>query len=75
MSIKRVMSFAMVSLLLWLTIASLVMAQEAQAPLYNTVKQKLLDGEKVFSATISTPDTLNAQKRAASGVDFLWIEM
>ena len=65
----------MVSFLLWLTIAFLVMAQEAQAPLYNTVKQKLLDGEQVFSATISTPDTLNAQKLAASGVDFLWIEM
>ncbi|MFC1485736.1 HpcH/HpaI aldolase/citrate lyase family protein [Candidatus Latescibacterota bacterium] len=75
MSIKQVVSFSIISMILWLTVASLVMAQDSPAPLYNTVKQKLLDGKQVFSASISSPDTLIAQERAASGVDYLWIEM
>jgi len=32
------------------------MAQETSGKLYNTAKQKLLDGKQVFSVTISKPD-------------------
>ena len=57
--------------------AALVQAQEAgEAPrLYNTVKQKLLDGLQVVGGTIliNNPDSYCAA--ASAGFDFTWIEM
>jgi 4-hydroxy-2-oxoheptanedioate aldolase len=47
----------------------------APAPLYNTVKQKLMEGKQVFGGTLLTGDIEAAQKMAGSGFDFLWIEM
>jgi len=51
-------------------------AQTAQpAPkLYNTAKQKLLDGKQVFSVTISKPDP-QAYCEAAKHYDYTWYEM
>ncbi len=43
--------------------------------IYNTVKQKLLDGKKVVGGTINTPDPDIYLEMANSGFDFLWIEM
>ena len=43
--------------------------------IYNTVKQKLIDGEKVVGGTINTPDPDIYLEMANSGFDFLWIEM
>jgi 2-keto-3-deoxy-L-rhamnonate aldolase RhmA len=47
----------------------------APAKLYNTVKQKLMEGRQVVGGTIllNSPDTYCAM--ANSGFDFLWIEM
>jgi len=50
-------------------------AAAAPAALYNTVKQKLMDGKQVFGGTLLTKDTAAAKKMAAEGYDFLWIEM
>ncbi len=51
------------------------MAQPA-APgkLYNTAKQKLLDGKQIFSVTISKPDVA-AYCEAAKHYDYTWFEM
>ena len=41
--------------------------------IYNTVKQKLLDGKKVVGGTINTPDPDIYLEMANSGFDFLSI--
>ena len=43
--------------------------------MYNTVKQKLANGERVIGGTIDTPDPEIYRAMARSGFDFLWIEM
>ena len=43
--------------------------------MYNTVKQKLLEGKPVIGGTIQTPDPQIYLAMAPSGFDFLWIEM
>jgi 2-keto-3-deoxy-L-rhamnonate aldolase RhmA len=52
-------------------------AQAEQAPmtLYNTVKQKLLDGRQVVGGTVLSPDPNIYCAMANAGFDFLWIEM
>jgi 2-keto-3-deoxy-L-rhamnonate aldolase RhmA len=51
----------------------------AQAPsgakIYNTVKQKLLEGKDVIGTSIYSPDPNIYCAVANSGYDFLWIEM
>ena len=51
-----------------------VQAQDARPKLYNTVKQKLLDGKQVFSFTQSKPDP-EAFCESAKHYDFAWFEM
>ena len=47
----------------------------AQSPkLYNTAKQKLLDGKQIFSVSISKPDVA-AYCEAAKHYDYTWFEM
>ena len=53
--------------------ASLLLAQ-AQAPLYNTTKQKLLEGKQVFSYTQSKFD-IAGHCEAAKHYDYTWFEM
>jgi 2-keto-3-deoxy-L-rhamnonate aldolase RhmA len=61
--------------LLALTMASApAMAQQTSGKLYNTAKQKLLDGKQVFSVTISKPDVA-AYCEAAKHYDYTWFEM
>src|SRR4030095_7165543 len=43
--------------------------------LYNTVKQKLLDGRQVVGGTVLSPDPNIYCAMANAGFDFLWIEM
>ena len=43
--------------------------------IYNTVKQKLLEGKQVVGGTIQTADTKIYLAMANAGFDFLWIEM
>jgi hypothetical protein len=49
-------------------------AQESSGKLYNTAKQKLLDGKQVFSVTISKPDPA-AYCEAAKHYDYTSFEM
>jgi len=43
--------------------------------MYNTTKQKLLDGKPVVGGTIHSADTETFRAMAGAGFDFLWIEM
>ena len=43
--------------------------------MYNTVKQKLANGDQVIGGTIDTPDPDIYRAMARSGFDFVWIEM
>ena len=61
-----------------LALAVVSQAQEgdaAQAQLYNTAKQKLLEGKQIFGGTVSSPDVGTYCAMANAGFDFLWIEM
>ena len=76
MSVKRVVLFAGVSAMLWLTIPSVARAQAAAAPkIYNTAKQKLQQGKQIIGGTITSPDPNMYCAEANAGVDFTWIEM
>jgi len=43
--------------------------------MYNTVKQKLANGEQAIGGTIDTPDPDIYRAMARAGFDFIWIEM
>jgi 2-keto-3-deoxy-L-rhamnonate aldolase RhmA len=47
-----------------------------QAPkIYNTAKQKLLDGKQIVGGTVYSPDPNMYCAMANAGFDFLWIEL
>ena len=57
-------------------IAATPAAEAQQAPrIYNTAKQKLLDGKQVVGGTVFSPDPNMYCATANAGFDFLWIEM
>src|SRR5437667_1362957 len=45
------------------------------APLYNTAKQKILQGKPVVGGTVASPDPNIYCAMASAGFDYLWIEM
>jgi len=53
----------------------LLPAQGVDSNLFNTVKQKLADGEQVVGGTVATSDPDIYCAMANSGFDFIWIEM
>jgi 2-keto-3-deoxy-L-rhamnonate aldolase RhmA len=61
--------------------ACMLIAQQGDSPgggqhkMYNTAKQKLLAGKKIFGATVMSPDPNIYCAMANSGYDFMWIEM
>lgn len=63
------------SLAISVTLALAVATAAPSAELYNTVKQKLMDGKKVVGGTVYTNDPKVYCAMANSGFDFLWIEM
>jgi len=75
---RRVLSAA-ASTLLCLMITGVTQAQEKQsaapARIYNTAKQKLMEGKQVICATISSPEPDAYCAVANSGFDCTWIEM
>jgi 2-keto-3-deoxy-L-rhamnonate aldolase RhmA len=80
MSIKRIVIGSVVCTVLCLATALVARAQQrpAGAPpvkLYNTAKQKLLEGKKIFGITASSPDPNIYCAMANAGYDFTWIEM
>jgi len=61
-----------------LTMTGVALAQQEKAApskLYNTTKQKLLEGKQVVCATISSPEPDAYCATANSGFDCTWIEM
>ena len=50
-------------------------AAEAQGRIYNTAKQKLMEGQQIVGGTVSTPDPQIYCAMANAGFDFIWIEM
>jgi len=77
MRAKQVVSFTVICMALcWITLG------EAQAPrqktparLYNTAKQKLMEGKQIVGATVFSPDPNIYCAMANAGYDYLWIEM
>jgi 4-hydroxy-2-oxoheptanedioate aldolase len=77
MNIKRIVLPAAMGTLLCLVATSVAQAQPqpaAKPALYNTAKQKLLDGKQVFSFTQSKMDPA-AYCEAAKHYDYTWFEM
>ena len=68
------LKFAGYTLLAAMVVSAPAIAQETSGKLYNTAKQKLLDGKQVFSVTISKPDPA-AYCEAAKHYDYTWFEM
>ncbi len=72
MRATRIISLVVIWTLVASGAASVVVAQ---GRMYNTAKQKLLEGQQVVGGTVSTPDPQIYCAMANSGFDFLWIEM
>ncbi len=60
--------------LLALALPLVAQSGATKTALYNTAKQKLLDGKQVFSFTQSKPDAAGYCERAKH-YDFTWFEM
>jgi 2-keto-3-deoxy-L-rhamnonate aldolase RhmA len=77
---RRIVIGSVVSTTLCLMSALVARAQQrpAGAPpvkLYNTAKQKLLEGKQIFGITANSPDPNIYCAIANAGYDFTWIEM
>ncbi|HJO04856.1 MAG TPA: aldolase/citrate lyase family protein [Acidobacteriota bacterium] len=75
MATRRVAQSSMALVLICVLSSSSAHGQAASTQIYNTVKQKLLDGQPVVGGTVSSPDPNIYCAMANSGFDFLWIEM
>ena len=79
MNIKRIVLSAAIGTVLCLVATSVAQAQQEQAAkpvkLYNTAKQKLLEGKQIVGGTVMSPDPNMYCAMANAGFDFLWIEM
>jgi 2-keto-3-deoxy-L-rhamnonate aldolase RhmA len=74
---KPVVSFTVICMALcWITIGKAqAPRQKTPARLYNTAKQKLVEGRQIVGATVFSPDPNIYCATANAGYDFLWIEM
>ena len=75
MSLRRVALWILAGAVVCLLVGSSTQAQETPVRIYNTVKQKLMEGESVVGGTVSSPDPNIYCAMANAGFDFLWIEM
>jgi 2-keto-3-deoxy-L-rhamnonate aldolase RhmA len=77
MRAKQVVLFTLVCIVLyWITAGNAqVPGQKAPVRLYNTAKQKLMEGKQIVGATVFSPDPNIYCAMASAGYDFLWIEM
>ena len=81
MSLRHVVFGVVACAIVLLAIATVGSARQTQqqpgkAPaLYNTVKQKLMEGKQVFAGTLYSGDIEAAKKMESEGYDFIWIEM
>ena len=79
MSVKRVLLSVLACTVLCMVIvqaqAPAPAGQAAPAKLYNTTKQKLLEGKQVVCGTVTSTDPDMYRYMAEAGWDCLWIEM
>src|SRR6266478_2941136 len=77
MRAKQVISFTVICIVLcWIaTGKAQAPGQKAPVRLYNTAKQKLMEGKQIVGATVFSPDPNIYCAMANAGYDFLWIEM
>jgi 4-hydroxy-2-oxoheptanedioate aldolase len=73
MSAKRVVFITVACTMLCLVIASAEKMQQGR--IYNTAKQKLMEGKPIVGGTVTTSDPNIYCAMANAGFDFLWIEM
>jgi 2-keto-3-deoxy-L-rhamnonate aldolase RhmA len=73
MHVRRVVSSVVACTILCLMIPRVAPAQKVK--LYNTAKQKLLEGKPIIGGTVSSPDPNIYCAMANAGFDYLWIEM
>jgi 2-keto-3-deoxy-L-rhamnonate aldolase RhmA len=73
MSAKRIVLLPLVFTILCLAVMPLTQAQKLR--MYNTAKQKLMNGKPVVGGTVYTSDPNIYCAMADAGFDFLWIEM
>ena len=73
MRAKQVVSFTVICMVLyWITPGKAqVPRQKAQVRLYNTAKQKLMEGKQIVGATVFSPDPNIYCAMANAGYDFL----
>jgi 4-hydroxy-2-oxoheptanedioate aldolase len=74
MDIKRIVLPAAIGAMLCLVVAQAQPQPAAKPVLYNTAKQKLLDGKQIFSFTQSKMDPAGYCE-AAKHYDYAWLEM
>lgn len=75
MSVRRLVSWAVTAAVVCLTITWTAPAQPRQVQIYNTAKQKLMEGKPIVGGTVFSPDPNIYCAMASAGFDFLWIEM
>src|SRR5438477_441582 len=77
MRAKQVVSFTVICVVLyWIAPGKAqVPRQKVPVRLYNTAKQKLMEGKQIVGATVFSPDPNIYCAMASAGYDFLWIEM
>ncbi len=79
MAVRRIVLSAVVCTMLCFLITSVAQAQQGKAAapvkIYNTAKQKLMEGKQIVGGTVSSPDPNMYCAMASAGFDFLWIEM
>ena len=74
MTTKRIIQFSVVFIMLGMMETSMAFIQEQQ-PMYNTAKQKLMEGKSIIGGTVYTSDPNIYCAMANAGFDFTWIEM
>jgi 2-keto-3-deoxy-L-rhamnonate aldolase RhmA len=75
MCTERIIKPAGICAALLLATGSITWAQTGGVRLYNTAKQKLMEGKQIVGGTVSSSDPDIYCAMAGSGFDFTWIEM
>src|SRR5216683_7027871 len=77
MTARRTFIFTVICIILcWIAPGKAQVArQKAPMRLYNTAKQKLMEGKQIVGSTVFSPDQNIYCAMANAGYDFLWIEM
>jgi 2-keto-3-deoxy-L-rhamnonate aldolase RhmA len=77
MTLQRCIPFTAICMVLfWMALGEAqVQQQKTPTRLFNTAKQKLIEGKPIVGATVLSPDPNIYCAMANAGYDYLWIEM